>query len=391
MSTEFRISKGWRIFAVIFFPLLMLLFAYLGIRPYLQDVFDLRFALQWTAVFVVVEIFSIFGLTYIFKSKLIVEEDQLVYTGVFISRKLQFSNIRGIKLEKNFLHFYPKNKNGKTIKVSTSVAGFRNLLQWAVTYFPDVKTVEYLDSEKELLNNETYGATKEERGVRLKKAKTISRIFNAASFIVGFATFFYPYFYDAQVLVCCVLPIAGIIIYKVYKGLIQLDELPNSPYPNIAYTIAVPSGVICFRALMDFDIFDYSNLWKPVAFVFVSFCISAVIVTATTYNFKKVVTYLTIFATLIIGGTYAYGVVATTNAVFDKSEPSVYSTKILDKRVSKTKYPRCYLKLDTWGPRNEVDEMVVSKETYLSHEIGDTVVVHFKHGFYNVPYYFIKQ
>lgn len=94
---------------------------------------------------------------------------------------------------------------------------------------------------------------------------------------------------------------------------------------------------------------------------------------------------------LMFGGIYAYGLLITTNVVFDESEPRVYKAKILDKRISSGKTTTYYLELDKWGPQEEVDDVSVAKDIYNAKEIGDTAIVYFNHGLYEIPYYIVIQ
>lgn len=391
MKKEYRIAKGWKIFIWICLPLFMGLFGWLGVMPYTEDNFDLTLALILTPISLGLEFLMILGLIDTIKSKLIIEKEQIINVGVFKTKELDFDNIKGFKVDQNYLHFLPKNKRDKKIKVSTYVGRFGELREWCEQQFANLDIEEFVNEENEILENEEFGRTQEERDYRFTKAKKTTKTINTISWIVALSTWFYPHFYEIQIVLCGLLPIVGLIIYRTSNGLIRLDEKPNSAYPNILSTLYIPSCALMIRALMDFTIFDYSNIWKPALAIFVLFSLIVLKGAKVEYNFKKGVTYLAIFGMLMFGGMYAYGLLITTNVVFDESQPSAYKAEILDKRISSGKTTTYYFELSKWGPKTEIDDVSVSKEIYNSREIGDSAVVYFNHGLYKIPYYFVIQ
>lgn len=391
MKKEYRIAKGWKIFIWICLPLFMILFGWLGIMPYTEEKFNLTLALILTPIALGLEFLMILGLIDTIKNKLIIEKESITSIGVFKTKKINIKSVKGFKVDKNYLYFFPENKRDKKIKVSTFVGRFGELLEWSEQQFNNLDLDEFINEENEILENNEFGRTQEEREDRLAKAKKTTKAINTISWIVALSTWFYPHFYQTQIVLCAILPIVGLIIYKISKGLIRLDEKPNSPYPNIHSTLIVPSLTLLIRALVDFTVFDYSNLWLPILTIVAVFGILILMDSNIQYDLKKGLTYLTILGTLIIIGAYAYGLLITTNVTFDESEPIVYNVKILDKRISSGKSTTYYLELEKWGPQNNIDEVSVTKDIYNSKEIGDKAVVYFNNGLYKIPYYFVIQ
>lgn len=389
MRKEYRIAKGWEIFIWICLPLFMALFGWLGIMPYTEEKFNLTVALILTPISVGLEFLMILGLIDTRKSKLIIEDDKIINIGIFKTKVLEFQNIEGFKVDQNYLYYLPVNENDKKIKVSTYVGRFGELRIWSEQQFKNLDLEELVNDEKEILDNEEYGRNQEEREYNLARAKKITKTINTIAWIVALSTWFYPHFYKAQILLCSIIPIVGILIYKTSKGLIKLDEKPNSAHPNILSTLFIPSCALSIRALMDFTIFEYSNFWKPAIVIFIVFGFLVLKGSTIQYNLKKGITYLAILGMLMFGGIYAYGFLITTNVAFDESEPTVYQAKILDMRISSGKTTSYYLKLSEWGPQKEIEDVRVAKDIYNSKEIGDTAIVYFNNGLFKIPYYIV--
>jgi len=293
MKKEYRIAKGWEIFIWICLPLLMILFGWLGIMPYTEEKFNLTLALILTPIALGLEFLMILGLIDTRKNKLIIEKDKIINIGIFKTKKLNIDNVKGFKVNKNYLSFFSKNKRDKKIKVSTYVGRFGELLSWSEQQFNNLDLDEFVSEEKEILENKEFGRTQEEREDSLVKAKKTTKIINTISWIVALSTWFYPHFYQIQIILCAILPIIGLFIYKTSKGLIRLDEKPNSPYPNIHSTLIIPSLTLLIRALVDFTIFDYSNLWSLILTIIAVFGVLILKDSNVQYDFKKGLTYLT--------------------------------------------------------------------------------------------------
>ncbi len=391
MKQEYKIAKGWAIFIWIAMPLFMALFVWLAIMPYVQEKFDLALALILTPFSIGLEFLMVIGLIDTVKSKWIIAGGTITAIRVFKTRRYELEDIKGFKQDQNYLHIVPKDKASKSIKVSRYIGQYGRLINWCEGNLTNLDREEIINDEKEILENEDYGRTSEEREYRLTRAKKLTKTLNIISWIVAVSMWIYPRFYHIQVILCALLPVIGIIVFKTSKGMIKLDEKPNSAHPNILSTLIAPSGALAIRALMDISIFDFSNFWKPAIAIFVVLVFMVIWDSYVKYDFKKVVSYFSIIGILIFSGMYSYGFVISTNTAFDESQPSVYKAKIIDKRKNSGKTTTYYLKLSEWGPQTEIKEVSVSRDIYDSKEIGDSAMVYFNHGLYEIPYYFVIQ
>ncbi len=390
MNQEYRYAKGWRIFLWIFIPILIFGFGYLGIMPYIEG-FDLTAKIFLTILSIALEFFLVLAIIDLLKGKIILEKDTLTSIGVFKTRILKFSEIKGFKKDNNYLYFIPLNKNLKQIKVSSYVGKFSNLVSWAGENFTNLDIQEIIKEEEEILTNEDFGETAEEREALLKKAKKVTKVINTISWISAISLWFFPYFYTLQVIICAALPIIGFVIYKQFKGIIKIDDKPNSAHPNLLSTFFIPACVLMLRALMDYNVFNYANFWKPVIPIFASLAYLMIKNSYVEFDLKKVMTYFTILGMLMFGGMYAYGFIITSNSVFDQSQPQYYKAKVLDKRISSGKSKTYYLELSKWGPQQEVDEVTVARDIYNEKEVGDSALIFFSGGLYKIPYYIVVQ
>jgi len=391
IPSTYRIAKGWEIFIWITLPILMIVLGVGLIAPLMAGEFDATLALILVPVSLAVEILLFLGLLETKRSKLIVEEDRLVNVLAFETRTLTFDKIKGYRIGKNYLHFIPKDeKNKKKLKITLYIGGYQELMSWVVRRFPDVDA-EGLEEEQEILNNEELGRTLEEREEKLKKTKNKTRVLNIAAWVVAVSTFFYPRYYQVQILLCSLIPIIGILLYRNSKGLVLLEDKKNPYFPDIGIALMIPSSILALRAMIDFTVFDYSNFWAPALIIATALGLLIFIGSPQKLSLKKGNTYTMIFVFLLVAGFYPYGFVVTTNAAFDESEPTYYKAEILNRRVSSGKSTTYYFELSPWGPETKAKEVSVSKDIYNSKSTGDSAVIYFSRGVYKIPYYLVVE
>jgi hypothetical protein len=184
-----------------------------------------------------------------------------------------------------------------------------------------------------------------------------------------------------------VLPLFGLIVYKLSKGLITISSGKEEVRPSIALTLVSPTFVLALRVLLDYSILSFDNFWVP----FVSLTVVLLLLSRIRTN-KEEKSRLPLFLVNVVSSlfmvcVYSYGAVIVTNSMLDSSRPIRYETKVLDKRISRGKSTTYYLKLNAWGPRKKSRSESVHSSVYEKAEIGDLVAVYLFKGGLNIPYY----
>jgi hypothetical protein len=95
-----------------------------------------------------------------------------------------------------------------------------------------------------------------------------------------------------------------------------------------------------------------------------------------------------IYSALILNvSIYSYGGTYAANCAYDFSQPTVYKTKVLDKRVYRGKHIRRYVKIAPWGHHYDTEEIRVGKEQYDELNVGDSIAIDLKQGLFNIPWF----
>lgn len=386
---EYRIAKGWAIFIWIMGPVLIALFGFLAIMPFLADEIDLTLVLILTPISIGMVVLMVFGLIDVYKGRFIIKEDRLVSIGVFKTKELRFEEIKGFTVNEQYIFVEPNTKEQKRIKISQYIGGYHEILTWLTTKYENLDIKNAQAEEQEILNDENVGWSREIREEKLSNAKKISKIINWLGGISFAWTLFYPKPYDYAVLSALIIPIIALIAVK-SSGLIRIDQKNGSAYPSIIYALIFPSMGLMARALFDYDIFDYSNVWLKTTLVSVTF-IFILLINQKEITFRKKQDFLTISSLIMFLFAYGFGTVIYLNCNLDKSEPEHFTATIIDKRVSTGKHTSYYLKLTAWGKQKEVDEVSVSKGLYKRVEIDNEINIYFRNGKFEIPWYIVTD
>jgi len=388
---EYRLAKGWAIFIYITAPLLIIVFGALLVMPFFPGM-GVSLAVLWFLGPVSLGMIAlmVYGLADAVKGKFVIDTDKVYTKGVFSDCVLKLDEIKGFRSDEKYIFIESNVKGKKTIKISVYYKRTDEIIAWLASRYPDLHILNAEQEEREILSNEEFGFTTEQREEQLKRARRAAAILNWAGGVTGAWALFWPRPYEYMLIASILILLIAIGILKLYNGLIRIDEKTGSVYPSVFWAIIASSMGLCLRALFDFDIFDYSNVWKPTVIICL-FVVGAMIVGNKEFKFRQLKDYMVVLTISLLAFGYSYGSVVILNCYYDSSVPEMYSAKILSKRMSSGKTTSYYFKLTPWGPQKEIDEVSVSKDLYGELNEGNDVTVYLNQGRFGVPWYSVTQ
>ena len=387
---EYRIAKGWAIFIYLFAPLLIGLFGWLLIVPFQNGDFSANASWILIPISIAMIVIMVYGIIDAYKGRLIIKEDKIITIRSFSKRELKFDEVKGFTVNEQYIFVEPRDKEKKRIKISKYIGGYSEILIWLSERYPDLEEENTLKEEQEILNDKTIGWTREVRDEKLSKARQTAKLINWAAGITAAWTFFYPIPYQYSILTAMIIPIVALFIVKFFKGLIRIDDKKGSAYPSVIYAFIYPSFGIMLRSLLDYEIFDYENVWLLTIAIAVCF-LFLLLFKQNEITFKKKMDFVTVGSLSLFLFAYSFGVVIHYNCYYDESESEYFTAKVLNKRVSSGKSTTCYLKLSTWGPQKNVEEVSVGKDLFKRTEIGEQVNIYFRQGKLGIPWFIVTD
>lgn len=178
------------------------------------------------------------------------------------------------------------------------------------------------------------------------------KVLNWAGGLTAAWALFLPTPYEYAIIAGAVVPAISILALKLSRGLIRMDTKKDSAYPTILWPVMMSSCGLFLRAMLDYNIFEYRNIWMP-AFLVTLTLVAVLLSNTNEFTFKKRVDYFTIFTISSIFFAYGYGAVVQLNCQYDNSTPEHFNANIISKKISSGKTTTHYLTLSPWGHANQ--------------------------------------
>ncbi len=388
MTGEFRTAKGWRIFIYIFSPLLIGLFIYVGFIPFTSENSNLTLKLILIPISLVGTILFIYGLVETIRSRIIIEENSISSLSILGTRTLDFHEIKGFRIDENYIRIISNFKNKKSINISLYIEKSGQIIEWVSNNFIELDSHEAKQEEQQILTDLEFGINVQTREAKLNEARTVAKYINIVGGLTCAWLWFYPRPYLFSISVGMVVPALAFVSVYLYRGLIRFDERRNSAHPSIIYGFLLPSVGLLIRAIMDYEMLEYKSIWIAISISTIALTFLFILGTKE-IKFQKFVDYVT---TLSLAGMilcYSYGTYVTSNCLFDKSEPEIFKSEVTDKEISSGKSTTYYLTLKPWGPRTETERVSVTKDEYEVTAKGDTVDIYLRQGLLKTPWFYV--
>ncbi|WP_224998754.1 hypothetical protein [Cesiribacter sp. SM1] len=387
---EYKIAKGWAIFIYLTAPFLIALFGWLLILPIKAGTTSPNISWIFIPVSIGMMALMIVGVIDAYKSRLIIDKEKIASISTLSKRELKLHEIKGYTVNEQYIIVEPKDKHKKKIKISKYVSKTHEITLWLSKRFPDLDLITAKEEEQEILTNQNLGWTTKIREEKLKKARKTAKIINWAGGLSAAWTFFYPTPYQLAILSAMAIPVIALVAVKLSDGLIRIDERKGSAYPSVIYGLIYPSLGLMLRAFLDFDIFEYDNVWGGTILLTLTF-VGLVFLIQKELSFKNKLDYFTLLSISLFLFFYSLGTIIHINCYYDDSQAEQYEAKILNKRVSSGKSTSYYFELSPWGRKNEIDEVTVDKSLYNRMEVGEEVKIYFKNGKLDIPWFMVDD
>jgi hypothetical protein len=230
------------------------------------------------------------------------------------------------------------------------------------------------------------GRAEETAGKPYKNAKRATKAINVLGFIVTLWAVFLPVPYIAAIISCLILPLICVYVMASAKGLVNLNAPRRSKEPNVAIAFVGPCIALCFRAVFDFQFISYerSLAWGSAMGLALTF-----LTYANAPDLKQ--KWLNLLVVLPFALAYGYGFFLELNCLPDSSKPSVYTTRIVNRRISNGNRGGKYYYLDILpcGPLTKTQEVRVSRRKYEIYSNYQQILLLVRNGTLGAEWFYI--
>jgi hypothetical protein len=382
---EYRVAKGWRIFSLTIAVGLLILGVVLIERSFAFQQAQSKMPLVIFGVILIPFAILIYRETAM--HLLTIDDQSVTLRRGFYTRSIRLADIDGYRRgEKNALYIVSKN-GGKQVRISDYLENRKELVEWLKEKYTDLDARRVEEETKEILEDDRFGGTAEEREIKLKNARQVARGGIAVSFLVFLWVLFFPEPFEVLMLVTFALPLAGLYAVWHYKGLLRLVVKKTSAYPSALYLLFMPVLAAWVSILRGYELYPVpGSAWRMMIVIAVLLAGIGVLacraVLSTDENTR--IGYLLI---LLIAGLYSYNIVVFSNCYYDRVRPERYRVQVLSKTLSRGKSTSYHLHLSSWGIYGEGRSVSVARTFYNAVDVNDSVSVYLKPGKWNIPWY----
>ncbi|MCG8578808.1 MAG: hypothetical protein MI866_02760 [Bacteroidales bacterium] len=387
---EYKFSNKLKLLTYIVAPILIGGFGYIGFIPFLKDygltgklfLLGLSFILIFAAIMSIIEAV---------KTKLVIKDKQFIKTRIFSIRILRFDEIKGFRIDENYTYLIPNNDK-KAIIVTKYFSDTYELRNFLTSNFKDLDKADKKKEVKNLLTNKKYGRNKNEIITQIEEIQKITRPLNWIALVLALALWFYPKFYELLTILNIVIPIIALGIIVKSKGLVHVLSDDDSPHPTLNSALSMPPLVLLIRAITDYDIFSYLNVWLPI--IILTSGIMYLLIKYSEDEFKgeskteKLIIYP--FYSIAIG-IFMFALVIQLNCTFDNRPYETYESSIISKKISESKNSKTYkINIADWNGKGKKTEVRVTRNQYSKLKENDKIEIILRPGLFDIPWYHIR-
>ena len=388
---EFKFSNKLRILTFIVAPILIGGFGYIGFIPFIKDygIIEKLFLVGLSAFLIFAVIMSVIEAV---KTKLVIKDKLFIKTRIFSIRTLGFDEIEGFRVDENYIYLIPKSDK-KAIKVTRYFSDKYELIRFLDSNFKDLDEADKKKEVKKLLNNKKYGRNESEIIAKVEEIQKITKPLNWIALVLALVLWFYPKYYELLTILNIAIPIIALGIIIKSKGLVHILSDDDSPNPTLNTALSMPPLVLLIRAIIDYDIFSYLNIWLPI--IILTSGIMYLLIKYSEDEFKgenKTEKYIIYPFYSIAIGVFMFALVIQLNCTFDTRDYQTFETTVVSKKISKSgKGSRTYkINVADWCGKGKKTEVRVSRNHYSKLNENDKIEIILRQGLFDIPWYYIR-
>lgn len=326
-----------------------------------------------------------FGLEAI-RFRLVIDGDSLTVTHVFSSRSVLLDEIAGYRTGSKGTVWLDLKSGARALTISNSMERQEEFLEWLRERYPDIDAERAREVKSEVLHDERFGDTEEERAGRLKKAWRLM-FYSALTPSLLIWVLIKPQPIRLLMMILLAIPILAVWLTWYYKGILRLFVSNRHPYPSLMIAIIGAAVLALIAVSRVYDIYLFSDHdWFLIAGCAIALTLLwAVVCRAAIPADKNPIVFFG--GMLLIAGVYSYSALLFVNCAYDAGTPEKWKVGVDRKHAAHGKSTTYYLKLSPWGRYDAGKAVIVDHRFYDSVAVGDSVDVLIHPGACGISWY----
>lgn len=255
----YRASRRWRAFFFIVTPLMVALFGWFMVMPFLEGRADsaglVVFCFLFGGGFVILFVYALLSVV---RGRIEVYPDRIRDVGLFRTNQLRIDNIRGFRVVPTqyvpTLELLPKDPGARKIKTALIVAHRDDLIKRLERAFVNLEDADRREEMATILGDSRLGETETQRQARLHRARAWSRGLNGLALAAMLWALFRPRPYPYLIWALVALPLLTLAVVHRFGGVMVLNGKRNSTFPDVTGAFLMPCLGLTLRAFIEIDI-----------------------------------------------------------------------------------------------------------------------------------------
>lgn len=310
--------------------------------------------------------------------------DAIEIAGVLGTRRLSREDIKGRRnpqgrgQTRDSTWLIPKETSARRVLISGMIKRDAVLNRW-ISSLSDLDRAENEELKRAILNDDTAGATQEERLAALATAKKVGRIFTGIAFVIGFGSVVVP---PNGLLISATAALPWIVMGLAARSpnLYTLNDRRNDPRGGLGGAFMLPGFMLMILCLKNYHLVSFSSVHAAALALVALMSFLAAKVDAQLIRKK------TIFIVLPLLLPYAYSTLILANALPDTSPAKSYAARVISKRYTSGRGSHPELTIAPWGP-DSGGSIEVSGAVYKAVQPGDNVCAYLRDGALGIAWY----
>ncbi|MBN2650899.1 MAG: hypothetical protein JXR63_00850 [Spirochaetales bacterium] len=401
---EYKFSSTEKVFVAITSPIIIALGAGFWLSP-LKDK-SLAGLIFILAIIFIFGSCSILAIVEAFKTKLVIEDDKIIKTGIFRTTTLDFKDIDGFSKNILYTEIISKEKKRKIILTnhysnipdlqSFLSQNFKNLdstenkEKGSSLFVTNYKEIKYI--KKEFLKNKEFGKNSNEVMRRSEKTKKFTEPFN----LIAFAAFIALLILRGNPIIVMInifIPIIALFISVKSRGFITIikDKITNQP--TLSGAIVGSPFLLCISVFMSgYNVYSYKAIWLPLIIISITGCFTIIKIYKPMRKESRKAKVFCLAAGSILIGAYLFGAAIHINCTFDIKPDEIITEKVLEKRRIRGRKRTSYtITVTDWENETEVIELDISSRQFYTLKENSNVNIVQKQGLLGIPWCYVQR
>jgi len=384
---EYVASVGWKIFLGLFGGGVGLTLPALAVWMVLVAPSPGRHLIAVLALFAmcaIPSIFLVYSAVSVFRYKVVLAADAIEQTGSWRPIRVERNEILGYRM-------MPGPYGLGVLQLKTQSTGTKKIPLWFrpdelfVSWFGGLDNVdrdEIAAAMGEIEQDESLGATPQERLQRVQQARKLAQVATWSGIAVAFWFLLNPRPYLPLLFAMLAMPWTAIIGCFYSRVFTISDGGRNTVKADLSRLLLMPGFLLMLRAIQDVHLVDWTGLIVPSL-------AGSLVMTLLLTNVAPVIRFgngkALIYLALLL--PYWGSAIAMSDVVFDQKPAHRYAATIVSKRFTTGKGASQYFTVSLWPGTSSNREITVSRSLYRTHGTGQSICIHLHDGAVNLAWY----